>query len=144
MAEKDIRGLFYGHFHKWDAMEHIKICEDIGWKRLDQPPEGSWVDYENCDMRFIDIREHIKYLKYGYGRATDQLNIELRNGRISRKEALEIVRDVDGNFSDLNKELFCSYIDITAKQFDKIVDSFVNTELFEKVDGKWKSKFIRS
>ena len=35
---------------------------------------------ENCDMQFIDIREQIKYLKFGYGRATDQLNIEIRAG----------------------------------------------------------------
>jgi len=144
VAEKNIRGLFYGHFHKWDAMEHIKICEDIGWKRLAEPPKGSWVDYENCDMKFIDIREHIKYLKYGYGRATDQLNIELRNGRITRKEALSIVKEIDGEFSKENKELFCDYINITGTRFDKIVDSFVNTELFEKVNGKWIFKFIRS
>lgn len=144
VSEKDIRGLFYGHFHKWDAMEHIKICENIGWKKLDQPPVGSWVDYENCDMQFIDIREHIKYLKYGYGRATDQLNIEIRNGRISREEALDIARNVDGDFSLENKELFCQYINITAAEFERIVDSFANTELFEKIDGKWKFKYIRS
>ena len=34
VAEKDVRGIFYGHFHKWDAFEHIKICEENGWKRL--------------------------------------------------------------------------------------------------------------
>ena len=104
---------------------------------------GSWVDYENCDMRFIDIREHIKYLKYGYGRATDQLNIAIRNGRINRKEALDIVRTIDGQYDLKNKELFCEYIDITTSYFDKIVDSFVNTEIFEKTNEGWKFKYKR-
>ena len=143
VASKDVRGIFYGHFHKWDAFEHIKICEENGWKRLDSPPVGSWVDYENCDMRFIDIREHIKYLKYGYGRATDQLNIAIRNGRINRKEALDIVRTIDGQYDLKNKELFCEYIDITTSYFDKIVDSFVNTEIFEKTNEGWKFKYKR-
>ena len=144
VAEKDVRGFFYGHFHKWDAMEHMKICEDIGWKRLDKPPVGSWVDYENCDMRFIDIREHIKFLKYGYGRATDQLNIAIRNGRISRKEALDIAREIDGKYVINNKELFCEYIDITTNYFDKVIDSFVNMEIFEKTNYGWKLKYERS
>ena len=143
VAEKDVRGIFYGHFHKWDAFEHIKICEENGWKRLAKAPVGSWVDYENCDMKFIDIREHIKYLKYGYGRATDQLNIAIRNGRIKRDEALDIVKEIDGNYDIENKDTFCKYLGITTTKFDQIVDSFVNTEIFEKTSEGWKFKFER-
>ena len=59
-----LTGLFYGYFYKWDAAKHIKVCESLGWKPLEQIPKGSWVNYENCDMQYIDIREHIKYLNY--------------------------------------------------------------------------------
>ena len=94
-------------------------------------------------MKFIDIREHIKYLKYGYGRATDQLNIAIRNGRIKRDEALDIVKEIDGNYDIENKDTFCKYLDITTTKFDQIVDSFVNTEIFEKTSEGWKFKFER-
>ena len=144
VATKGIKGLFYGHFHKWDAHEHLKICKDIGWKPLESAPKGSWNDYENCDMKFIDIREHIKYLKYGYGRATDQLNIAIRNRRILREEALEIVRNVDGDFSKQNIQEFCNYLGITESYFKKVVDGFVNTDLFEEKKGVWHAKFTKN
>ena len=143
VKSKGIKGLFYGHFHKWDAGEHMKICESIGWKPLDEVPKGSWVDYENCDMKFIDLREHIKFLKFGYGRATDQLNISIRNSRISRQEALSIVKTIDGEFSLESRKEFCEYLDISEDYFTQVVDGFVNTELFTKIDGKWSPKFKR-
>ena len=42
--------------------------------------------------QIIDIRERIKFLKYGYGRATDQLNIAIRMNEMSRAQALSIVK----------------------------------------------------
>ena len=125
-------------------MQHIQVCKDIGWKPLDEAPKGSWVDYENCDMKFIDLRENIKFLKYGYGRATDQLNIAIRNRRISRGDALAIVRNIDGDFSTDNRKEFCDYIGITEKYFMRVVDGFVNTDLFKKTDGVWLPKFTRN
>ena len=140
---KGIKGIFYGHFHKWDASEHIEVCKNIGWKPLNKPPQGSWADYENCDMKYIDLRENIKFLKYGYGRATDQLNIEIRNRRILREYALEIVKDIDGKFSSENRQEFCRYLGISENYFTQIVDGFVNTDLFKKIDGEWSPKFTR-
>ena len=95
-------------------------------------------------MKFIDLRENIKFLKYGYGRATDQLNIAIRNRRISREDALAIVRKIDGNFSTDNRKEFCDYIGITEEYFMRVVDGFVNTDLFKKTDGVWLPKFTRN
>jgi len=136
--DAQVMGTFYGHFFKWDAGKHTETVKKEGWIALPSPPAGSWVDYENCDMKFIDIRERIKYLKYGYGRATDQLNIELRHGRISRKEALKIAKEIDGNVDPENVIEFCKYIDITREEYDEIMDSFVNHDIFQKDgNGEW-------
>ena len=135
-----MRAVVYGYFYKWDAAKHMEVCRELGWRPLDKVPAGSWVDYENCDMKFIDIREHIKYLKYGYGRSTDQLNIELRNGRISREEALNIAIELDGNYDENNRQEFCDYLQISEKHFQSVVDSYVNRDIFEKVSGTWKRK----
>ena len=126
-----VMGVFYGSFFKWDVGHHLPIVEKIGWQRLPAAPEGSWVDYENCDMRFIDIRERIKYLKYGYGRATDQINIELRNGRITREEGLAIVKEIDGRVSRENEDAFCDYLGISREEYLKIVDGFINRNIFD-------------
>lgn len=141
MESAGVMGVFYGSFYKWDIGVQLPKVEEIGWKRLPNPPEGSWVNYENCDMRFIDIRERIKFLKFGYGRATDQLNIELRNGRIFRSEALALAIDLDGNVSRENEDAFCEYIGMERGEYLSVIDSFVNKNIFEVIDiGTYKLK----
>jgi N-acetyl sugar amidotransferase len=135
MHEAGVLGTFYGHFFKWDAGVHTELVKTLGWSTLPEPPAGSWVDYENCDMKFIDIRERVKYLKFGYGRATDQLNIELRNGRITREKALEIANQSDGNVDPKNIQGFCEYINISREEYDEVMDSFVNHDIFYQSEG---------
>jgi hypothetical protein len=143
--DSEVLGTFYGYYFKWDASVHTEKMKKIGWTPLPSPPAGSWVDYENCDMKYIDIREHIKYLKYGYGRATDQLNIEIRYGRITRKEALDIVLKIDGNVDPNNVTKFCEYLGISIDRYNSIVDSFVNTDIFKKSsNGNWVLKESRN
>jgi hypothetical protein len=136
-----VNGVFYGYFFKWNAREHLKLVESYGWKHLPEPWPGSWLDYENVDMKFIDIREHLKWVKYGYGRTSDQVNIDIRNGVMSREEGLEIVRERDGKYSEEHKQEFCEYIEISEKEFDRIIDTFANTDILEKDEnGKWRLK----
>lgn len=142
-SDQEVLGVFYGYFFKWDATEHLEVVKSLGWKALPKAPEGSWLDYENCDMKFIDIRERIKYLKYGYGRATDQLNISIRRSSIGRAEALEIARDVDGKVDPESLKEFSEYIEMTEPELVSLIDSFVNEEIFHKVDGEWIEKSVR-
>lgn len=144
VKQAGLLGTFYGYFYKWDALTHVKLMQGLGWRPLESAPAGSWLDYENCDMRFIDIRERIKFLKYGYGRATDQLNIWIRNGRIARAEALEIVKRIDGNVDENNIVEFCNYLSISRSEYEQTMDTFVNTDLFVRdSQNQWVLAFER-
>jgi len=144
MHKAGVLGTFYGYFFKWDASVHTELVKTLGWSPLPETPAGSWVDYENCDMQFIDIRERVKFLKFGYGRATDQLNIELRNGRIDRPQALAIAKELDGNVKEENITAFCEYLEIDRDEYEDIMDSFVNHDIFERgLDGSWVLKYER-
>jgi N-acetyl sugar amidotransferase len=133
-----IQGLFYGDYFQWDPIEHTEEIKKLGWVELDEVPAGSYSKAENCDMQFIDLRERIKYLKYGYGRATDQLNIAIRSNNIDRKIALELVKKIDGQVSDENVAEFSRFVGIEKSELDLIIDDFVNLELFDKANnGEW-------
>ena len=134
-----VTGLFYGYYFKWDTQENFEIAKTFGWKPLPEPWSGSWFDYENCDTEFQDLHDHLKWLKYGFGRTTDHVNMYIRKGLISRDEGINIVRELDGKFS--HKKEFCEYINLSAKDFDKIRDGFVNKDIFTKDDrGEWVLK----
>ena len=137
------KGVFYGDYFVWDPITHTKVIKQIGWSELDAKPAGSYSRAENCDMKFIDLREQIKFLKFGYGRATDQLNIEIRSGNITRDEALKIVKEIDGAVDEENAVEFANYIGVTRAELADIIDGFVNMELFDRQGMTWTPKFER-
>ncbi len=144
LKKKGILGTFYGSFFKWEPQKHTEFVKKFGWKERKEAQSGSYLKTENCDMEFIDIRERIKFLKYGYGRATDQLNILIRQKKISRLKALKIVKKIDGKVDKKNIKKFCNYLGITITKYENIVDSFVNHEIFVKDNkGEWRLKFER-
>ena len=91
-------------------------------------------------MKYIDIREYLKFLKYGYGRATDQLNIAIRNGKISRDKAMSIAKAKDGAYSESNLNEFCDYLEMSNDEFHQIAEQFVNHEILHKKCNKWVLK----
>lgn len=91
------------------------------------------------------MKKKIGVLKYGYGRATDQLNVAIKSKLISRKEALKIVKKLDGKVDEGNEKKFCKYLKISKTKYDEIINSFVNHDLFLKGNkGNWIPKFKRS
>ena len=144
LAKKGISCIFYGGYFKWEPNKHTEFVKKFGWKARKNPQAGSYLKTENCDMQFIDIRERIKFLKYGYGRTTDQLNILIRQKKITRPKALKIAKKIDGKADNKNIKKFCNYIGISITKYENIMDSFVNHEIFVKDNrGEWRLKFER-
>jgi hypothetical protein len=82
------------------------------------------------------------YLKLGFGRATKDVGIEVRRGAMTRDQALNLVRVYDGHYPEECIDIYLGYFQITQEGFDSILDKWANKELFEKIDGRWKPKFI--
>ncbi len=135
LKKSNITSIFLGYFMKWDPIKHTEFVKSLGWKPLETPPSGSWSVNENCDMQFIDIRERIKFLKYGYGRATDQLNIAIRLNEMSRAQALSIVKKIDGKIDKKNLTMFSNYLEISSENLLSIINSFVNYNIFKKTEN---------
>ncbi len=94
------------------------------------------------DEDFINVNMMLRYLKFGFGRTTDLMNEEIRYGRITRDEAIELVTKYDGNFDPEILNRFCDYIEINLSEFWEIADKYVNKELFLLISkGVYKPKF---
>ncbi|HRK56285.1 MAG TPA: N-acetyl sugar amidotransferase, partial [Burkholderiaceae bacterium] len=86
------------------------------------------------DEDFININMYVRYLKFGFGRTSDIVNLEIRSGRMSREHGIELVKRFDGNYDPSLVEKFCAYIEISIDHFWNVIDRYVNKALFEKVD----------
>jgi len=99
----------------------------------DDTPEntGDLYGLTSLDEDFVTLNQMIKYYKYGFGRATDYANEEIRLGRMSRDDAITIVEQYDGCCGPQYVASFCDYIGITVDQFWTRVHASVNTDLFQ-------------
>ena len=96
------------------------------------------VNYENLDNHQHGIHDYFKFLKFGFARATDIACLHVRRGRITRQDALQIVRLRDGVFpwSYLGKPLesILAGIDMSVEEFIRVCDRFTNKKIFKR-DG---------
>jgi N-acetyl sugar amidotransferase len=131
-----VTGLFLGYYFPWDGFTNYLLSQAHGFSSYGKVIEGSIVDYENLDNYQTGIHDYFKFLKYGFGRATDLVSISLRRGRITRNQGLELIKLHDGKYpwSYLGKPLsqILQKIDMTVAEFDEICDRFTNKELFMK------------
>ena len=102
----------------------IKKIHDAGVKLLDSRKDFSYEIVENLDTKFVAIHDYFKYLKFGYGRATDQASIEIHHGRMDRNTALSKVNDYDGKLPTKYLDEFLETMGITREQFDQLCAKF--------------------
>lgn len=131
-----VTGLFLGHYLPWDGLSNALIAQANGLTTFDKPVEGSMVNYENLDNHQTGIHDYFKFLKFGFARATDIACLHVRRGRITRQDAVEIVKARDGKFpwTYLGKPLkdILDPLDMTVEEFIKICDRFTNKKIFKR------------
>lgn len=129
-----VTGLFLGYFLPWDGYSNALIAQGYGFRSYEKCVEGSVVNYENVDNHQTGIHDYFKFLKFGFGRATDLACLHLRRGRLTRTDALELVRMHDGKFPAeyLGKSLedILRPLEMTVEQFVAVCDRFTNKKLF--------------
>jgi len=129
-----VTGLFLGYYLPWDGYANALIAQANGFTTYDTTVEGSIVNYENLDNHQTGIHDYFKFLKFGFGRATDIACLHIRRGRITRKDGLDLVKRHDGKFprTYLGKPLeeILAPLDMTTDEFTRVCDRFTNKKIF--------------
>lgn len=123
-----VTGLFLGYFLDWDGYHNYMVSKANGFTPYDKTVEGSLFSYENLDNAYTGIHDYFKYLKYGFGRATDLACNHIRRGRITRDEALAMVKGQDGAFPHsylgVSLDTILEELGMTRGQFDAVCERF--------------------
>jgi N-acetyl sugar amidotransferase len=95
------------------------------------------------DEDFTPINQMIKYYKFGFGRTTDYVNEEIRLGRMTREQGIELVQRYDDKCSPEYIERYCDYLGIEVRAFWNQVHASCNRRLFAiSPDGSVTRKFV--
>ena len=129
-----VTGLFLGYFVPWDGYGNALRAQGYGFETYNKYVEGSLANYENLDNYQTGIHDYFKYLKYGFGRATDIACMHIRRRRLDRQEGIALARLHDGKFpwQYLGRQLkdILMEIDMTVDEFILVCDQFTNRKLF--------------
>lgn len=144
MNELKPKMIFLGQYLPWDGLKNAIISQAYGFSTFGKAVESNFVDYENLDNHQTGLRDYFKWLKFGYGRATDIACNLIRRGIITRKEGLEIVKRRDSIYPEycLDKHIskILKPLGVTQKEYDLIADRFINTKILE---GKVSDRTVR-
>lgn len=144
MQEQGIKAIFIQYYAKeWSQVHNadFAIARGLVGRTDDLHNLGRYRRYTALDSDLQIPNQMIKYLKFGFGYATDEICYDIREGRFSREDGKWYVNEFDGKCGEKYIEDACRYLSVTKEEFWEVVDRYVNRDLFEKKDGKWVPKF---
>lgn len=139
IAAKGIQCHFMGYYHRWIPQELYYYCvENTGFTANPEGrSEGTYSKYASLDDRLDSFHYYLAYIKFGIGRCTSDAAHEVRDGHITREEAVSLVRQFDGEFPLKNYENFLAYTGLRTEEFHAVLDNFRSPHLWKKENSSW-------
>lgn len=137
LRAEGVRAVFLGMFYPWDPQVTFEIARAHGFVADDAPRTGAYA-YADIDDDFISIHHWLKWFKFGFTRVWDNLSLEIRNGRLTRDEAIRITRDLGDQTPRDDIAAFCAYVGIDEARFFAIAETFRNPAIWTRHDGTWR------
>lgn len=144
MQAKGIKAIFLQYYvREWSQVGNadFAVARGLLGRDGDLHDHGRYRRYAALDCDLQIPNQMIKYLKFGFGFATDEICYDIREGRFTREDGKWYVNEYDGKCGEQYIQKTCDYLGITKEEFWEVVDKYVNRDLFEKKDGKWVPKF---
>lgn len=120
MARAAVDGIWLGDYIDWDGWRNGFIAQQYGFEVMARPVEGSLACYENLDNHVTVLRDWLRFMKYGYSRATDIACSHIRRGRLTREEGLRLCQQAERfPATSLGKPIseVLAYFGLTVEQF---------------------------
>ncbi|QDU61540.1 hypothetical protein Pan216_24010 [Planctomycetes bacterium Pan216] len=134
-----VRGIYIGNFFPWKPNEHAKLMQEkYGFEFARQPFERTYRRMSNLDdMHENGIHDYMKFIKFGYGRASDHAAKDIRDGYLTRDQGVELVGRLDHIKPRHDLERWLDYVGMTEEEFDRIADRFRNPRVWWIENDRW-------
>jgi N-acetyl sugar amidotransferase len=115
------RSLSLGNYIPWDTRTQSELIrKELGWQG--SPVEGIPYDrywYEKVEDALQGVNDYLKWIKRGMSRMTHLASIDIRNGRMTRDEALKLIEEYEG-YRPASLDVFLKVIDMSEDEFNRI------------------------
>jgi N-acetyl sugar amidotransferase len=130
---------FLGYYIKWDPQEvYYYAVENCGFEANPERTEGTYSKYASLDDRIDGFHYYTSFIKFGLGRATMDAAQEIRNHKITRDEAVALVKRYDGEFPKKYFQQVLDYMEISEGRFWELINAARSPHLWKQEAGEWQ------
>jgi N-acetyl sugar amidotransferase len=143
VSELGLNFTHWSYFEPWDSYRNYVVAkENCGLIEKDEGNNDTFTNFSQNDQALYSLHAYMMYLKYGFGRATQDAGIEIRRGSMTREQGLNLVKMYDNSYPSQNLiDLYLEYYKMTQKEFNNVLDTYANKNIFQKIDDIWQPKF---
>ena len=132
----------WSYFEPWDSYRNYVIAkENCGLIEKEEGSDDTFTNFSQNDQALYTLHAYLMYLKFGFGRATQDAGIEIRRGSMTRDQGLNLVKMYDNAYPHDLIDVFLEYYEMSKEEFDSVLDRYANKDLFKKIDGIWSPIF---
>src|SRR3990167_7263916 len=136
MRRMGVQFHWLGYYLPWDPQDnYFWAAQHTGFECNDERSEGTYSKYASLDDKLDGLHYWFGWLKFGIGRCTSDAAHEVRDGRITREEAVELVRRYDQEFPQRHLPDCLAYLGMDRMQLERVMDRFRPTHLWKLVHG---------
>ncbi|HLB41789.1 MAG TPA: N-acetyl sugar amidotransferase [Gammaproteobacteria bacterium] len=141
LDDAGVTAAFLGWYLPWDPVETYLVAKSYGFQSLSDKPKTGYYQFADVDDEFIITIHHwLKWYKFGFTRLWDNLAIEIRSNRMTRKHAIEIIRNLGNEYPREAIQKFCQWAELTEVSFLEIANSFRNENIWVQAASEWEIK----
>lgn len=145
ISDLGLRGIYLGNYVNWDMYKQTDfIIKELGWEPADFEFERTYRNISNLDDKYeTGIKDYLKYVKFGYGRASDHVCKDIRLGYMTREKGIEMIKKYD-HVRSKDFQFWFDYAGVSEEEFDKYCDEhFYDPKIWWRGrDGKWVKENI--
>ncbi len=118
--ETGVWGIHIGDYMFWDEERQTEfIIKEYGWRETEM--EGAYKGYKSAECIMAGMHDFTCYLKRGFGRASWQASVDVRNGLLTRTEAFELISKFDREQPEA-LDYFLKTTGMSKETFYKLMD----------------------
>ncbi len=132
----------WSYFEDWDPYRNYLISkEHCGLQERVEQNTGTFTNFAQNDNVLYDLHTYLMYLKFGFGRATQDAGIDIRRGAMTRNQAIQLVSIYDNELPVAYLDEYMDYFQMDREEFDLVIDKWVNKDLFNTDGNQITPKF---
>lgn len=144
-TDDETKVIFLGSIWPYSNIDSLEQAEEMGFKPLDAfddwQRQGSADNFTQIDSKGYMMQHWTKFIKFGFQRVSDMACRLVREGKLTKEQAEQMIKDSDWICDPLAKKDFCRTLHITEEEFDDTIDKFANRDILIKdANGHWRRK----